>query len=223
MKVDYASGSNVIALEPRRMDQVYPAVNEVEAYWSALAAREGTVPGRAEVDPRGIEGALPNAFILERLAPTVARFRLAGMHLNDLMGMEIRGMPLTAMFLPESRAGAGAALDRAFSTPARVTLVMAGDQGVGRGPLAAKMVLLPLADEAGRITRLMGALQAKGEIGRPPRRFAILETRIEAVPGDYTAAETSAPQRQPGLAEPQQASFATEPKRPALRLIRDES
>jgi hypothetical protein len=221
MQVTYASGSNVIALEPRRMEQVYPAVNEVEAYWTALEA-EGSVPRRAEVDPRGIQGALPQAFILERLAPTVARFRLAGMHLNDLMGMEIRGMPMTAMFLPDSRAAAGAALDRAFSTPAKVTLILTGDQGVGRGPLAARMILLPLLDEAGRVTRLLGALQAKGVIGRPPRRFAILESRYSDLTGDFGA--RTAPPAPSGLAEPPQSVYhQAVPKRPALRLIRDEN
>lgn len=204
------------------MEQVYPAVNQVEGYWKALQT-EGSVPRRADIDPRGIEGALAQAFILERLAPTVARFRLAGMHLNDLMGMEIRGMPMTAMFLPDSRTAAAAALDCAFSTPAKVTLTLTGDLGAGRGPLDARMVLLPLLDEAGRVTRLLGALQAKGVIGRPPRRFAILESRYEDCPGHYAETPAPAPRSEPGLAEPPQAGFDTAPKRPALRLIRDES
>ena len=181
MQVDQASGSNVIALEPRRMELVYPAINQVEAYWTALQD-EAPVPRRSRIDPRGIAGALPQAFLLERLAPGVARFRLAGMHLSDLMGMEIRGMPMTAFFVPDSRAGAAAALERAFSAPSKVTLMLTGDQGVGRGPLAARMVLLPLLDEAGRVTRLLGALQAKGLIGRPPRRFAASESRFADIP-----------------------------------------
>ena len=37
------------------------------------------------------------------MAPSVARFRLAGAHLSELMGMEVRGMPMTALFLPDAR------------------------------------------------------------------------------------------------------------------------
>jgi hypothetical protein len=222
MKIGYDKGSNVISLEPRKMEEVYPAINQVEAYWTALKG-DAPLPRRSKIDPRGIESALHNAFVLERLAPTVARFRLAGMHLADLMGMEVRGMPMTALFLPDARVAAGAALDRAFAGPSIVTLILTGERGIGRGPLDARMVLLPLLDEAGRVTRLLGALQAKGVIGRPPRRFAILESRYEDCPGHYAKTDAPTRQSQPGLAEPQQASFATEPKRPALRLIRDES
>ena len=62
------------------------------------------MPRRAEIDPRGIENALEYAFILERIAPGMARIRLAGIHLSDLMGMEVRGMPLTS-FIDAARAG----------------------------------------------------------------------------------------------------------------------
>ena len=72
---------------------------EVRGYWEGL--RKGSdLPRRDEIDPRGIVGALENTFLLERVAPGVARFRLAGMQLHDLMGMDVRGMPLTALIGP---------------------------------------------------------------------------------------------------------------------------
>jgi len=37
---------------------------------------------RSQIDPRGLEQVLPSAFILERIAPGVARFRIAEHHLN---------------------------------------------------------------------------------------------------------------------------------------------
>ncbi|MCR8726339.1 PAS domain-containing protein [Frigidibacter sp. ROC022] len=222
MKVDYVKGSNIIGLEPRRMDNIFPAVNAVEAYWSALSAQspEGAVPARSRIDPRGIESALAQAFILERIAPGLARFRLAGAHLADLMGMEVRGMPLTALFLPDDREFAGRMLERAFSGPARVSLVLTGERGIGRAPLDARMLLLPLRDEEGRVTRILGALEAKGTIGRQPRRFAIVAQNhvpIEKVPPDSTD-----PRHSPGLAEAAARgySYPLRPGRPALRLIR---
>ncbi len=68
---------------------------EVRAYWEGLRVA-GDLPRRDQIDPRGIAGALENTFLLERVAPGIARFRLAGMQLHDLMGMDVRGMPLSA-------------------------------------------------------------------------------------------------------------------------------
>ncbi len=223
VKIDYVKGSNIIALEPRKMDDVFPAVNEVEAYWTALA-QEAPVPARSRIDPRGIESALSYAFILERVAPTVARFRLAGSHLADLMGMEVRGMPLTAMFLPDARAVAGEALDRAFTRPARVTLALTGERGVGRAPLDARMILLPLRDEEGRVTRVLGALEARGQIGRQPRRFAVVEMRhVDIGAGTGVDPVSGMPRTTPGMAEQAQAAYGWRRPdgRPALRVVRD--
>jgi hypothetical protein len=69
-------------------------IAELRAYWEAL--REGEMlPRRDRVDPRGIAGALEHSFLIERIAPGVARFRISGMVFNDLMGMDIRGMPMS--------------------------------------------------------------------------------------------------------------------------------
>jgi hypothetical protein len=146
------------------------------------------------------------------------------MHLADLMGMEVRGMPLTALFLPDARAAASEALDRAFDGPAKVTLVLTGERGIGRGPLDACLMLLPLLDDEGRVTRLLGALEAKGAIGRQPRRFTIVETRFAAasVVARRPEAPTPAPQPQAaGFAEPA-ASFTPRRPHPHLRLVRDD-
>ena len=56
------------------------------------------MPLRSEIDPRGLKGALEYCFVLERIAPGLARLRVAGSHLGDLMGMEVRGMPITAFY-----------------------------------------------------------------------------------------------------------------------------
>ena len=179
------------------------------------------VPARARIDPRGLESALSNAFILERVAPRVARFRLAGTHLSDLMGMEVRGMPLTALMLPDARDFAGEMLERAFDGPARVTLTLTGERGIGRGPMEARMALFPLIDEEGRVSRVLGALQAQGAVGRQPRRFAIVEARADAVAGP--SGPQPQPQPAPGFAEPAQAAFGWRRPdgRPALRVVRD--
>lgn len=150
----------------------HPALAQLRAYWEAL--RDGaTPPSRAEIDPRGIDRALEHAFIAERVAPGVARFRLAGMHLNDLMGMEVRGMPLTCFFVPEAREVAAGAIDGVFLGRSAVDLALEAERGIGRPALGARMLLLPLRNEAGEVARLLGGLAAEGEPGRTPRRFRL--------------------------------------------------
>jgi len=145
---------------------------EVETYWQSLCDGR-LMPRRAELDPRGIVGALDRTFLLERVAPGVARFRLAGNHLADLMGMEVRGMPLSCFFAPTARAGLADAVEAVFSEPARVDLWLAGPARLARGAMAARMLLLPLRDNAGQVTRALGCLSSSTPMGRVPNRFTI--------------------------------------------------
>jgi hypothetical protein len=162
----------VVSLADFRVHAQHGALGQIEAYWEGL--RNGRImPARSEVDPRGISGVLEHAFILERVARGIGRFRLAGMHLNDIMGMEVRGMPLTALILPESRDAMGEALAAVFDEPAIVRLTLASDTGLGRGPMDAKMALLPLRSDLGDVSRVLGCFVANGKVGRAPRRFAI--------------------------------------------------
>ncbi|RLL70997.1 PAS domain-containing protein [Paenirhodobacter hankyongi] len=155
--------------------------SELRAYWEALR-RGRLVPARADVDPRGIERALEYAFILERVAPGMGRFRLAGMHLNDLMGMEVRGMPLTALFAPQGRKHVTEALEAVFDEPAIADLRLVSEGALGRPRLEARLLILPMKSDLGDITRALGCLVAEGDsFGRPPRRFEVLAAHVEPV------------------------------------------
>lgn len=183
MKIEYMKGTNVISIAPARTEAHFPSISRVDAYWEAL--RNGRLmPARGDVDPRGIADVLEFAFVLEKIAPGVARMRLAGMHLNDLMAMEVRGMPITAMFLPEARRALQTVLETVLESPAKAKLTLESDSGLTRPKLEAQMVLLPLKDEHGRPTRVLGALQSKGKIGRGPRRFRITSQSVEPLLGD---------------------------------------
>ncbi|MFC5737532.1 PAS domain-containing protein [Sinirhodobacter huangdaonensis] len=155
--------------------------SELRAYWEALR-RGRLVPARADVDPRGIERALEYAFILERVAPGIGRFRLAGMHLNELMGMEVRGMPLTALFTPQGRKHVTEALEAVFGGPAIADLRLASESGPGRPRLEARLLILPMKSDLGDITRALGCLVAEGDgFGRLPRRFDVIAAHVEPV------------------------------------------
>ncbi len=221
MKIDYLNDSNVISIAPIRAQVQFPSISRVEGYWEGL--RNGRLmPARSEVDPRGISDVLEYAFVLEKLAPGVARLRLAGMHLNDLMGMEVRGMPLTAMFLPEARRDLQVLLEAVLDAPAKVTLALESDHGITRPKLEANLVLLPLKDEQGRPTRILGALQAKGKIGRGPRRFKILSKQIDEILGDEPPTIATEARHHEPLRETQQGFLGVSDKAgPHLRLVHD--
>lgn len=226
MKIEYMKGSNVISIAPMRDKLHFPSIKRVEGYWEGL--RNGRLmPARGEVDPRGIADVLEYAFVLEKVAPGVARIRLAGMHLNDLMGMEVRGMPITAMFLPESRRALQVHLESVLESPAKITLSLESDHGLTRPRLEAQLVLLPLKDREGRPSRILGALQARGSIGRGPRRFNILSQKVETLLGDMPPIrrdEREKAPREAGFAE-RQAGFEGSPGTaqgaPHLRLVHD--
>jgi len=163
-------------------------ISQLETYWHGIRAGR-VVPSRADVDPRGIDNALEYAFILERIAPGMARFRLAGMHLSDLMGMEVRGMPLTTFFSPDARREVSDALEHVFEEPAIARFRLLGERGIGKPQNEASLVILPLKSDLGDISRALGALVYEGEIGRTPRRFSVTEMQIEPL---LTAAGTPA-------------------------------
>lgn len=206
-----SSSTRIVSIGEYRAAMQKPALSQIDAYWEGLRAGR-PVPLRADVDPRGIDRALENAFILERIAPGVARFRLAGMHLNDLMGMEVRGMPITAFFTPEARRKISDALEHVFEEPAKARFKLAGEASIGRPKLTGEMLLLPLKSDLGDISRALGCLVTDGRIGRTPRRFDVEEAKIRPLFGD---ADDLSALRAPGPAEPQapavpdpQAGFA---------------
>ncbi len=188
----------------------FSALASLRAHWHDLAAGR-VLPSRRDIEPRTLGPILEYCFILERIAPGVARFRLAGQHLGDLMGLEVRGMPATALFVPESRRQLAAVLEKCCTAPISAELRLTGEAGIGRGRLSARMLLLPVTDDAGRISRILGCLQSAGKIGRQPRRLQIREI-IEQPLHLGRPLPTARPLAEPQL-EPRQpvAGFAESP------------
>lgn len=177
MDATMVDDDKIVSIAGKRKDPRGTIAAEVLAYWEALRAGR-QVPLRSEVDPRGIERALEYAFVLERVAPSIARFRLAGMHCTDLMGMEVRGMPATSFFTPAWRQKFSQILEGVFQGPEMADLTLVGEAGYGKPELKARMLILPLKSDLGDISRALGCLVSDGPIGRAPRRFDLLEARI---------------------------------------------
>ena len=153
---------------------------QMEAYWIDQR-KGGAVPERSDINPRGIEASLPFAFILERVAPGIARFRLAGGHLCDLMGMDVRGMPITTMMTPDARVAFVTPLEAVFKKPATARLSLISPRAIARPQIDATMALFPLRNGNGEITRALGCLVSDSRIGRAPRRFEIADTRVSEI------------------------------------------
>lgn len=209
---DDQGGARVVQLAD--FDNVQPAriVAELRDYWDSL--RQGrAIPARGDVEPRGIRRALDYAFILERIAPGAARFRLAGRHLVDLMGMEVRGMTLASLFVPDSRGQISSLLEQVFTGPETAELTLSSASGFGRTELSGQMLLMPLRSDLGDVSRALGCLVVPGLIGRTPRRFSIDRAEVEAViAGAPTGPRALPPEAtqpsltMPGMAEPPAAA-----------------
>jgi len=181
--------------------------------------RDGDVPMRTEIDPRGIESLLSNAFVAEKIAPGMARMRIAGTHLCDVMGLEVRGMPVSSLIEPEDRDRLADALVELFERPATLRLTLSSK---GPGPLSGTLLLLPLRSDLGDISRALGCLVTHGVIGDRPRRFAITDCTVTPITSDETAPFIDVADEITG--DGPRADFADTPplpsERPYLRLVR---
>jgi hypothetical protein len=151
----------------------------LRGYWEAL--RDGAhLPRRAAFDPRGMATSLHQMMIAEEIAPGLARLRIAGALYADTMGMEVRGMPLSALFDPMARPTLERVLQDVFCGHTAATLLIEAERGLGRPALQGQLLLLPLADD-GPTRQLIGCMALRGHAGRTPRRFSILHVTREAL------------------------------------------
>ena len=163
-------------------------------YWNSM--RKGhDVPRRSDIDPRRIEPLLSNAFIAEQIAPGVTRLRIAGMHLSDVMGMEVRGMPISTLIAPADREAFALHLVDLFDGPAALRFELRSKVSVGRPEMTGTLLMLPLRSDLGDVSRALGCLVTRGQIGRTSRRFEIISSHVEPL---VAGRETHAMRALPG-------------------------
>ncbi len=179
------NGENVIAMAQAPQQLRYPALSQIEGYWQALR-RGRLVPDRSELDPRGMDRALDTAFVLETIAPGHGRFRVSGSTITDLLGMEVRGMPLSALFGPAARPALAEILQELVYAPATADLRLRSGRAIGKPVLEGQMRLFPLRAETGEINRILGCIGLTGAIGRTPRRFDITHSHLCRLTGTVT-------------------------------------
>jgi len=188
---------NVFDLLRYKKPMKNPILMDVLAYWERLRG-DRLAPMRSEIDPREIEDALANAFILERTEKDQARFRIAGMHLSELMGMEVRGMPASTLIAPQSRERFHTILNNVFKAPEIVELHLSAARP-GVTTLSAQMLLLPMQSDQGQMSRILGCLVADHTVGTLPLRFELTGQKVtRIVASGFEPARQSAT----GFAEP---------------------
>ncbi len=185
---------------------------QLERYWRELRGARA-VPARADVVGNNIDAALPHAFILDRVARGVGRIRVGGQRLQDCLGMDARGMPLTAFFIPAVRDRVAGMMDAVFDGPAIVEMPLTARVGLLGGQVRGRLLLLPLAGPDGSISRALGALVTDRAVSAPLRfgldgEFAV---RTEILPANGTAFSV--------IEGGGGTEKGPERRRPALRLV----
>ncbi|MDO5646636.1 PAS domain-containing protein [Paracoccus sp. (in: a-proteobacteria)] len=214
---EYHNGGG--SVQPLFAHQPQDLIDHVRSYWDGLRdARD--VPDRSDITPTGIGAALEYAFLLERVAMGAARFRLAGQHLIDLMGMEVRGMPLCTLVNPGSRGRLSDVLETVFRAPQIAQLSLHAPADYGRPELQAQVILLPLRSDLGDVTRALGCLVAHPAPGLAPRRFDLADDAVLPIlPGGITMEPSpSLTPRRPVRSRAQPDSETPAPQPPVNRL-----
>lgn len=189
-----------------------PILHSLEMYWQSLR-QSRHIPARNDVAPHMIDAALPHAFILQRVAPGIARMRVAGQKIHDLLRMDARGMPVSALFAPDSRDRLRDLVEAAFTQPAIVAASLMSAGQMFRPALPATMLMLPMRDERGDISRVLGALVCDTSPGSRARRFDLAPDRMVRID---SLAITLASNRPARVTAEQRRPDAM---RPALRLV----
>lgn len=189
-------------------------LTELVAYWEALRAGR-PAPRRSEIDPREFGDYLEDTFVLECAADGETRFRLAGMALCDMMGMELRGMPAVSVIAVGDRPAFEALVTQVLTTPLIATLHLSDKAGA---PPTAQAVLLPLRDDFGAMNRVLGALVRRQAPIAVPQRLHLGETgktRILADVGGMPAPRPDSQDRKgvdrPGPDRPRPAQTEFDP------------
>ena len=219
MNEDFEIPSDPFADIDRTLNTNANALKSLEKYWSEIRGARH-LPVRSDVDPVQIDALLPSAFVLERVAPGMARMRVAGQIISQLIGVDGRGMPLSVMFSVKSAKVLGEHLEKVFSSPAIVELPLVSHGSLTRGRVNGRMLILPLSPRENGAGRAIGAIVLDGRIGARPRRFDIpldQPRRCEIVEANEPI--RLVPQPTPRLAQQKGPAHA----RPALRLVVDNS
>ena len=203
-------------------------------YWNELRGSR-TAPKRSEHEPRDLKRGLPHVCILERNDRWTDRFRLAGTGLCNVYGIEFRRHNMAALWQDESQQEILTLLNDVTGS-GTIGLVEYTAETPDNRQLSLEMALLPLAQDNGAITRVLGAIVAVDEFPWVGEHMLVRQwvdrvqrldpEELPAAPPVINAAHKviqAVPPRPaaiPSLGTRRQTHTA---ERPYLRLVRDAS
>lgn len=98
-----AAVNSRLTWNPGLQDFRFPVVAEVYRYWAERRGQR-SMPGRADIDPLAMRGALGNIALIEvHRDPLRFRIRLAGTYQAERLGMDPTGLWLEDLPAPEYR------------------------------------------------------------------------------------------------------------------------
>jgi hypothetical protein len=87
--------------------------------------------------------------------------------------MDARAMPLSAAFTAEGREAIGPLINAVCEGPKIVEVPLEAARGLARGPVRGRLLLMPLTDQDGDVSRIFGAIVLDGKPGRRALRFDV--------------------------------------------------
>lgn len=164
------------------------ALKEIGDHWQSLRV-DGALPKRSDLSPKDMGAHLDKVFLLERIGTGHVRFRLCGSMLCDILGMDLRGMPLSALFEPPYRDQLSGLIEECFQRPAILNMSLsAGWSASGNY----RMALWPMLSDLGDASRALGCLVAEDGSG-PTKRFRLEYASSDALCGGELPPKTEKP------------------------------
>ncbi|QDO96753.1 PAS domain-containing protein [Ferrovibrio terrae] len=149
MQYDFASLMDDLTLEPHRA---------LAAHWLDLyATTGGGIPRVTAIDALSLGRHLPDICILNHDGGNVFSFRLAGGHVNDFYGREVRGKLLTDLVSSPTRERLIGMAHAILRPPAAILHGMSGMLPQWNYSVALQRLSLPLTDATGRVRHIISA------------------------------------------------------------------
>lgn len=145
-------------LSPRTITFEHTSSKALYDYWNALR-RTRRAPLRSEVDPTALGPILSTMIVLERVDSEHALFRIAGTSICAAFGRELRDQNFLALWDAKSRPHVRDLIARC-TAEGETAVIRLEAVVLNRRSLSGEIILLPLTDERGRFTRLIGTLAA---------------------------------------------------------------
>ena len=127
-------------------------------YWNDVRAGR-LAPRRFDIEPAQISAVLPDTFMLERIASSIYRYRLAGTRICDQFQSEFRGVNFLDGWAPDDTE----TLNRDFTSMSEqggAGLFTIEARNLSGGSVQFEVLVLPLVHTEGTIDRYLGSMSA---------------------------------------------------------------